>query len=114
MATIGTVRKLEDRYSGSLNTLSIKAQIEIVPVSRKASDQAPDYRVYSSGAEIGAGWLNVGRNSGKNYVRVRLDDPAFPCPLYANLGRAADQDDDDVFALIWDRGGLGAARAAPA
>ena len=78
MATIGMIRKLEDRYAGSLNTLTIKAQIEIVPVGRKASDQAPDYRVYSNGAEIGAGWLNIGRSSGKNYVRLRLDDPAFP------------------------------------
>ena len=41
--------------------------------------------------------------SGKSYVSLSLAAPEFgPRKLYANLGRAAGQDDDDVFALIWN------------
>jgi uncharacterized protein (DUF736 family) len=36
-------------------------------------------------------------------VSLSLHDPAFgPKKLYANLGRAAGQDDEDVFAVIWN------------
>ena len=103
MATIGHVRLTDGKYVGTLNTLAVKASIEIVPVGRKPSSEAPDFRVYGNGAEIGAGWIRVGKSSDKEYVSLSLDDPMLPRPLYANLGRAAGQDDDDVFALIWNR-----------
>ena len=36
-------------------------------------------------------------------MSLSLADPAFgPKKLYANLGRAAGQDDEDVFAVIWN------------
>lgn len=47
--------------------------------------------------------MRTGESSGKDYVSLGLADPAFgPKKLYANLGRAAGQDDDDVFAVIWN------------
>ena len=53
--------------------------------------------------EIGAGWIRRGESSGKEYVSLSLAAPEFgPRKLYANLGRAAGQDDDSVFALIWN------------
>ena len=56
MATIGSVTKRDDgRYEGELRTLSIRAEIAIVPVTDKASPNQPDYRVVSQGIEIGAG-----------------------------------------------------------
>lgn len=40
---------------------------------------------------------------GKDYVSLSLAAPEFgPRRLYANLGRAAGQDDDDAFAIIWN------------
>ena len=37
------------------------------------------------------------------YISLSLAAPEFgPRKLYANLGRAAGQDDDNVFAVIWN------------
>ncbi|WP_425459755.1 DUF736 family protein [Hankyongella ginsenosidimutans] len=42
-------------------------------------------------------------NPGNEYVSLSLAAPEFgPRRLYANLGRAAGQDDDDAFAIIWN------------
>ena len=57
----------------------------------------------AKGYEIGAGWVRTGETSGKEYVSLSLAAPEFgPRKLYANLGRAAGQDDEDVFAVIWN------------
>jgi uncharacterized protein (DUF736 family) len=51
--------------------------------------------------EIGAGWIRRGKSSGKEYVGLSLAAPEFgPRKLYANLGRAACQDDGGAFAVI--------------
>ena len=69
----------------------------------KTADAQPDYRVMTQGIEIGAGWTKKGETSGMEYVSLALAAPEFgPKKLYANLGRAAGQDDDDLFALIWN------------
>ena len=104
MATIGTVTKRPDgRYEGELKTLSVRAEIALVPVGDKASPTQPDYRVLSQGIEIGAGWIRTGKTSGKEYIALAIAAPGLGHnPLYANLGRAAGQTDPDVFALIWN------------
>ncbi len=108
MATIGTVTKRQDgRYEGELKTLSVRADIAIVPVGEKASPTQPDYRVLSpigqGGTEIGAGWIRTGQLSGKEYVALSIAAPELgQKTLYANLGRAAGQADPDVYALIWN------------
>lgn len=104
MASIGFVTKQENGgFKGYLRTLSIRADIDIVPNNSKSSDHQPDFRVLTQGVEIGAGWLRTGELSGKEYVSLSLAAPEFgPRKLYANLGRAAGQDDDDAFAVIWN------------
>jgi uncharacterized protein (DUF736 family) len=104
MATIGSVTKRDDgRYEGELKTLSVRAEITIIPVGDKSSPTQPDYRVLSEGIEIGAGWLRTGQISGKEYVALSIAAPELGVKtLYANLGRAAGQTDHDVFALIWN------------
>lgn len=104
MPAIGYVtRNPNGGFTGSLKTLSIRQQIEITPNSRKSDDSQPDYRVSADGVEIGAGWVRTGEASGKDYVSLSLAAPEFgPRKLYANLGRAAGQDDDDAFAVIWN------------
>ena len=103
MATIGSVTKRDDgRYEGELRTLSIRAEIAILPVGEKTAENQPDYRVLSQGVEIGAGWIRKGQMSGKDYVSLSIAAPEFGAKtLYANLGRAAGQSDADVYALIW-------------
>ena len=104
MATIGSVTKREDgRYEGELKTLSVRAEIVVLPVGDKASPNQPDYRVMSQGIEIGAGWIRTGQISGKEYVALSIAAPELGSKtLYANLGRAAGQTDPDVYALIWN------------
>jgi uncharacterized protein (DUF736 family) len=104
MTAIGYVTKHEDgRYSGSIKTISIRADVEIIPNTAKTADAQPDYRVLTQGIEIGAGWTKKGETSGKEYVSLALAAPEFgPKKLYANLGKAAGQDDDSLYALIWN------------
>ncbi len=104
MPAIGYVTKQSTGgFKGQLKTLSIRAEIDIVPNAAKATDNQPDFRVLTQGVEIGAAWLRTGETSGKEYVSLSLAAPEFgPRKLYANLGRAAGQDDDEVFAVIWN------------
>ena len=104
MTAIGYVRKENDgRYTGQLKTISIKADIDIVPNANKTTDSQPDFRILTQGTEIGAGWMKKGETSGKEYVSLSLAAPEFgPKKLYANLGKAAGQDDDNVYAVIWN------------
>ena len=104
MTAIGYVRKENDgRYTGQLKTISIKADIDIVPNANKTTDSQPDFRVLTQGTEIGAGWTKKGETSGKDYVSLSLAAPEFgPKKLYATLGKAAGQDDDSLYAVIWN------------
>jgi uncharacterized protein (DUF736 family) len=103
MPAIGYVSK-DDKghFKGQLKTLSIRAEITIVPNSRKANDVQPDYRVFSGDVEIGAGWNRRSQTSERDYVSLALAAPEFgPRRLYANLGRAAGEA-DNRFAIIWN------------
>jgi Uncharacterized conserved protein len=104
MPAIGYVtRQSNGGFKGQLKTLSIRADIDVVPNQAKAADNQPDFRVLAGGVEIGAGWIRTGEVSGKDYVSLGLAAPEFgPRKLYANLGRAAGQDDDEVYAVIWN------------
>jgi uncharacterized protein (DUF736 family) len=104
MPAIGYVTKQSNGgFKGQLKTLSIRADIEIVPNTRKASDSQPDFRVVASGVEIGAAWVRKSETSGNEYVSLSVAAPEFgPRRIYANLGRAAGQENDDSFALIWN------------
>lgn len=102
MPAIGHVSRDGQGFKGQLKTLSIRTDIEILPNARKSGDTQPDYRVTAGGVEVGAGWLRKGETSGRDYVSLSLAAPEFgPRRLYANLGRAAGQDEDS-FAIIWN------------
>lgn len=104
MPAIGHVTRGQDgAYHGALKTLSVRAPIDILPNMAKNGDKQPDFRVFSRGVEIGAGWTRTGESSGKDYLSLSLGDPAFGAKkLYCNLGKAAGQDDEDVYAVIWN------------
>ena len=103
MPAIGYVTRDGRSFKGQLRTLSIRAEIEIAPNTRKTADTQPDFRVTSSGVEVGAGWLRRSEASGNDYVSLTLAAPEFgPRRIYANLGRAAGQDDEDSYAIIWN------------
>ncbi len=102
MPAIGLVTKHKDgNFKGQLKTLAFRAPIDIILNPSKSHETQPDYRVYSQTVEIGAGWTKKGQTSGESYVSLTLCDPSFG-KLYANLSRAAGQDDADVYAVIWN------------
>ncbi len=104
MTAIGYVTKQPDGgYKGELKTVSIQAEIQIVPNDQKAGPNHPDFRIYTDEVEIGAGWLKVSNSSGKEYVSLSLAAPEFgPRRIYANLGKAAGSGNPDFFAVIWN------------
>jgi len=103
MATIGQLKRNResDTYTGTLRTLTLRADIALRRVDR-TSEKAPDYRITADGAEVGAAWIRPTKKGGQ-YVSLVLDDPSFPAPVWANLGKAPGQDDEDLLAVIWSR-----------
>lgn len=102
---LGYVTKTETGgYEGTLATMNLRKRIRILPNGTKESDAQPDFRVYTEDrVEIGGGWNRVGKNSGNAYVSLTFSAPEFgPSKIYANLGRAAGQDDPDVMAILWN------------
>ena len=65
----------------------------------KDGERSPDYRVTANGVELGAGWSKAAKETGAEYVSVKLDDPSFTGPVYATLV----QSDNDEHKLIWSR-----------
>ena len=102
---LGYVTKTEvGGYEGTLAMMSLKKRIRILPNRTKETDAQPDYRVYTEDrVEIGGGWNRVGKASGTPYVSLTFAAPEFgPHKIYANLGRAAGQDDESVMAILWN------------
>ena len=100
MATIGTFKKNGSEYTGEIVTLSVQAKgVRIVPEASRATDNAPSHRVMVGRAEIGAAWSKKS-NDGRDYLGLKLDDPSFNAPIYANL---FDDDEADTYSLIWSR-----------
>ena len=97
MAIIGTFTKNENGFSGVVKTLCLDAKAKFVPTP-KDNDKAPDFRILVGNIEFGAGWKKAAQN-GRNFVSVRLDDPSFSAPIFANLVEA----EDSSYILIWSR-----------
>ena len=99
MATIGTFKKSGSEYTGEIVTLNVQAKnVRIVPEINQTNENAPSHRVLVGRAEIGAAWSKTS-NEGRPYLGLKLDDPSFTAPIYANLF----DDDDDGYSLIWSR-----------
>jgi uncharacterized protein (DUF736 family) len=100
MSQIGSFTRSNDGiYTGAIKTLAIDAKARLVPSDpASTSDKAPDLRVLVSGVEIGAAWRRTSKE-GRTYHSVKLDDPSFTAPIYANLFEG----ENGEHALIWSR-----------
>ena len=97
MTTIATLSKTDNGYAGELQTLSLNSRISLLPTPN-AEGKAPDFQVIAhDGIEIGGAWQRTSKN-GNTYLSVRLDDPGFNAPVYANLVER-----DGQYVLIWNR-----------
>ena len=101
MATIDTFKKTgSNEFTGEIVTLSVQTKnVRIVPDARSSGENAPSHRVFVGRAEIGAAWSKRS-NEGRDYLGLKLDDPSFTAPIYANL---FDDEDGDGYSLIWSR-----------
>nr|WP_311538674.1 DUF736 domain-containing protein [uncultured Bradyrhizobium sp.] len=99
MATIGTFTTSDNGYTGSIKTLTLNIKAKFT-ASEKDNDKAPDYRIFAGSTEFGAAWKKTVRDSDREYLSVKLDDPSFPAPIYASLVKV---EGEEGFTLIWSR-----------
>jgi uncharacterized protein (DUF736 family) len=99
MATIGTfTRTANGELTGDIVTLTIHARgVRFIPLDSR-NGNAPSHRITVDRAEIGAAWSKTS-SEGRSYLAVKLDDPSFPAPIYANLFN----DERDSHSLVWSR-----------
>lgn len=98
MSKIGSFKLVSDDYHGEIITLSVQAKsVRIVPTNATANN-APSHRVLVDEAEVGAAWAKR-TSDDRPYLSVKLDDPSFVAPIFAQLFG----NDEDAFDLIWNR-----------
>ena len=103
MSLIGQFSRTRNGYAGHIRTLSIDAEIVLVPAEQSDAEHAPDYRVHlldDDGPEIGAGWKRIGEKAG-DYVSLVIDDPVFLQPIRAHLFQSLI--DRTAWGLHWTR-----------
>ncbi len=100
MANIGSFKKVGDEFQGEILTLTVQTKnVRIVAETKRSNDDAPSHRVYVGRAEIGAAWSKRS-NDGRDYLSLKLDDPSFNAPIFANL---FDDEGGKSYSLIWSR-----------
>ena len=106
MASIGTITHdpRTNAYAGTLHTPTITGKVEFQPLDQE-NDNAPTHRiVLDNGYELGAAWTKTKKDTGEEYLSLKLDAPEFPAPIYPGLGRKPGTDPKDkVFSIIWNR-----------
>jgi len=104
MAHIGQFTRTRDGYRGRLKTLTLDAELTLVPTEPSDTENAPDYRIHigddDDALEVGAGWKRTGEKAG-DYVSVLINDPALPHPIHANLFHSVSE--NDAYLLTWNR-----------
>jgi len=98
MAKIGTFKIVSGEYRGQIATLCVHAKSVRIVAEENPSDNAPSHRLFAGDAEVGAAWEKRSQDD-RAYLAVKLDDPSFPAPVFANLfeGEAG------AYDLVWTR-----------
>lgn len=108
MATIGTFTAAKNGHlEGQIKTLAFDTRATFEPVDSQ-NEEAPAYRLFAGDIELGAAWLRTAKESGNDYHQVRIDDPSFAAPIFANLV----SNRDGGFDLLWNRPRKAAAKSS--
>jgi uncharacterized protein (DUF736 family) len=94
--------KAQDTYTGEIATLSGATRKVVFKPSEATGDKAPQYRVLgpseTGDVEFGAAWKKRSEE-GRDYLSVKLDDPALPQPINCALVTSS----QEGFLLVWSR-----------
>ena len=102
MANIGSFKKVGNEFQGEIVTLSVQAKgVRIVPEDQPLQRQRAQPPGLSSAAPRSGPPGRSAPNEGRDYLSLKLDDPSFTAPIYANL---FDDEDGEGYTLIWSRG----------
>ncbi len=98
MTKIGSFKKVSGELRGQIITLSVQAKsVRIVQLSDPTGN-APSHRILVGEAEVGAAWSKR-TNDNRPFLSVKLDDPSFTAPIFAQLF----DNDEGEFDLVWSR-----------
>jgi uncharacterized protein (DUF736 family) len=100
MPVIGTFTAVKDGYTGTIRTLTLNNKVQILANDHRGGEGAPDFRILVGATEIGAAWRKTKRGSEETYLRIKIDDPSLPQPIWGALLEAAE---DGVARLVWRR-----------
>ena len=102
MAIIGHFTTSKDGgWEGTVQTLLINAKVRLVPNDNQSSEKAPAFRIFVGRSEIGAAWKARSQgDSPRDYLSVKLDDPAFAESIQAALFEG---DEGRRATLMWNR-----------
>jgi len=85
------------RLAMRIRTLSLNVKARLIPTEPSRNGKAPDLRVLAGNVEVGAAWKRTSKDN-TVYHSVKLDDPSFPAPIFANLVEV-----ESGYALVWSR-----------
>ena len=98
MARIGTFKKVSGEFRGQITTLTVQAKSVRIAPEENPSGNAPSHRVYVGETEVGAAWEKLTQDQ-RPYLSVKLDDPSFTAPIFAQLFPG----EEDELDLVWSR-----------
>jgi uncharacterized protein (DUF736 family) len=98
MTKIGSFKKVSGEYRGQIITLSVQAKAVRIVEDSNAMGNAPTHHVHVGDAEVGAAWVKR-TNDDRPYLSVKLDDPSFVAPIFAQLFEG----DNGEYDLVWSR-----------
>lgn len=98
MAKIGNFKKVSGEFRGQIGTLALQAKSIRIAAEQSVGSNAPSHRLFVGDVEIGAAWEKRTQDD-RPYLSIKLDDPSFVAPIFAQLFEA----EDGSYDLIWSR-----------
>ena len=98
MARIGTFKKVSGEYRGPQYYIGAYPNCFRITPEKDPSGNAPSHRVFIGDVEVGAAWEKLTQDQ-RPYLSVKLDDPSFTAPIFAQLFAGEDGEHD----LVWSR-----------
>jgi uncharacterized protein (DUF736 family) len=98
MTTIGSFKKVSGEFRGQIITLSVQAKSVRIAPEPNPTGNAPSHRVLIGDVEVGAAWTKRTTDD-RPYLSVKLDDPSFVGPIFAQLF----ENGEGAFDLVWNR-----------